>query len=134
MSARTPSQTEVLLEQAEQILTGVTSSGSANPNRIACWVARRALELLIIELLVRRSINTGAANMRSLLICLSVTYQDEPGLVLAAQSGWDQLSGACHQHAYELAPTHAEVDRMLDAVRTLGEFVESGDPIDQSAR
>lgn len=117
MTPGTVSAVEKLLVRTDQLLSGELPTGSANPNRTACWVARRALELVVLDLLTRRSVRTRTATMRSLLICLSVTYQDQPGPGVTAQSAGDQLSRACHQHAYELAPTHAEAVQMLGTVR-----------------
>lgn len=124
MTAGTVSAVDALLLRAAQVLSGELRTGSANPNRTACWIARRALELLVAELMRSRSMETGTATMRSLLICLSVAYRDHPDRVVAAASAWDQLSAACHQHAYELAPTHADAARLVDVVRHLARSTE----------
>lgn len=57
--------------------------------------------------------------MRSLLSCLEVAYRDEPLLVVRVQHAWSGLSRACHQHAFELAPTATEVEQLIDVVRTV---------------
>lgn len=93
MTPGTVSAVEELLLRADQLLSGELPTGSANPNRTACWVARRALELVVLDLLTRRSVRTGTATMRSLLICLSTTYQDQPGPVVTAQSAWTSCPG-----------------------------------------
>ena len=56
--------------------------------------------------------------MRSQLTCLEVACQDDD-TAAAAEHAWARLSGACHHHAFELAPTATEAQRLIDAVRTL---------------
>ncbi len=51
------------------------------------------------------------------LICLESAYLEMPSSpASAARHAWAGLSGASHQHAYELAPTIAEVGHLIDLV------------------
>jgi len=59
------------------------------------------------------------------LICLSVAYQDDPVLVSGLAGAWDQLSRACHHHAYELTPTTTEVRHLISCLRS-GESLLAG--------
>ena len=72
-------------------------------------MARRALELMVDELLDRRSVDVGDGTMRSRLICSSIAYDDHPDRVVGIMNAWDQLSQACHHHAYELVPSQNEI-------------------------
>jgi hypothetical protein len=57
------------------------------------------------------------AAMRSQLICLP-SYADEPVAKQIAFT-YAALSGACHFHPYELAPTAAELSHWIRDVETL---------------
>jgi hypothetical protein len=87
------------------------------PARAACWVARRGLEALIPLLLQLRGVDVGGASMNVQLICLRVAYEDDPALFTGLASAWDQLSRACHHHAYELTPTITEVRDLIGRVK-----------------
>ena len=46
-----------------------------------------------------------------MLGCVESLYiEDDPQIAASAQYAWDRLSEASHHHAYELAPTHVEVE------------------------
>jgi hypothetical protein len=63
---------------------------------------------------------TATANCRVRLICLCVLVDTEGGR--AASSAWGALSGACHQHAYELSPSVTEIANLVHVVRALGQI------------
>ncbi len=105
----------VLLTQAEQILHGT----APNRNRMACWLARSALEEIVRSRLIGLGRPTGASSMRSALTCLEVATADQPSLVQRAEYAWSGLSSSCHYHAYELTPTAAEAERLIGVVRGL---------------
>jgi len=64
-----------------------------------------------------RGLDPGTATMHVMLICLTVVYRDNPVLVGGLANAWDQLSRACHHHAYELTPTTAEVRHLISRLR-----------------
>lgn len=102
------SSTEALLGLAARVLDGSIRLSRVAPARTACWLARRALESLITDLLRARNVEPGTAATRSRLTCLSVAYANNPLLVTEVSTLWDQLSRTCHHHAYELTPTVGE--------------------------
>lgn len=102
-----------LLEQAEYMLAGDSSHG----NRIACWIARVALEGAIDELLAQANRPAPHATTRSKLTVLEIAYLSEPAIPQGAEYAWGGLSQLCHQHAFELTPSAAEVRHLLDLVR-----------------
>jgi threonine dehydrogenase-like Zn-dependent dehydrogenase len=59
----------------------------------------------------------GHGDHAVMLICLTVVYRDNPVLVGGLANAWDQLSRACHHHAYELTPTTAEVRHLISRLR-----------------
>lgn len=102
-----------LLDQAQTVLNG----DSAPRNRMACWIARAALEEAVRARLAEKGRPAGTGSMRSLLTCFEVAYGDDPLLVDDAEYSWAGLSNACHHHAFELGPTATEAQRLIDAVR-----------------
>lgn len=101
-----------LLGQAQTTLDGT----SVSRNRMACWIARAALEEAVRARLAEKGRPTGTSSMRSLLTCFEVAFGDDPLLVDDAEYSWAGLSNACHQHAFELGPTASEAQRLIDAV------------------
>lgn len=99
------SGTQALLGLAAGVLDGSVRLSRVAPAQAACWLARRALESLITDLLRARNVEPGTAATRSRLTCLSVAYANNPLLVTEVSTLWDQLSRTCHHHAYELTPT-----------------------------
>jgi hypothetical protein len=59
------------------------------------------------------------------LICLP-SYIDGNGLAGRVAYAWNALSHACHHHAYELAPTLAELADWIRTVERL-QAVERGE-------
>lgn len=61
--------------------------------------------------------NAPDASMRSKLVILRALDTTEHAD--AAAIAWNRLSSLCHHHAYELAPTVAEVRHLCGVVATL---------------
>ncbi|WP_425308949.1 hypothetical protein AADG42_09340 [Ammonicoccus fulvus] len=93
---------------------------AATPGRVrqTCWLARRGLEQVVDRLVVARAEGMEDASMTSKLVALQVLYVHTRIPALAWHS-WHALSRACHQHAYELSPTYAEVRGWLEDVHEL---------------
>jgi hypothetical protein len=75
------------------------------------------LETIVPLMLKRRDVDPGMASMHMQLICLTIAYRDDPALVSDLANAWDQLSRACHHHAYELTPTTSEVRHLVSRLR-----------------
>lgn len=111
-----------LLDLAEAQLL----SPRPHSNRMACWLARSAMEEVIDNLLVAADLHPGEwASARSKLTCLEVAYEDSaiPGKV---QYAWSRLSDACHQHAYQLSPTYSETKHLVELVRSVSPAITAG--------
>lgn len=87
--------------------------------RTAALLARRALEAAVDAqwAAVGETAGMERTAMRSQLICLP-SYTDE-AVARQIAFAYAALSGACHFHPYELAPTAAELARWIDDVKTL---------------
>jgi len=112
------------LDQARGLLDG--AAGVRNQSiRAACWLARLAFEDTVQQILDTQGIDTGDANMRTLLSCLEVALADDnPGVPARAEYTWAQLSKASHYHAYELSPTAIEARNLIESVASLREQMD----------
>lgn len=123
----TPSPgSDTYLALAEAILDGGVRVPRVPAARAACWVARRHLEAMVPELLRRRGLEPGTASMRVQLICLSAASREDQTLTTKLAMAWDQLSRACHHHAYELTPTSSEARHLIAGVRNAEDYFASG--------
>lgn len=107
-----------ILGEAQRILDSESASGPRSP-RLACWLARAALEDTVRELLRNKHCDPGTASMRSLLGCLEVAYQHQPDLATKAEFAWSALSRTAHHHAFELSPTLTEARHLVSLVRQI---------------
>ena len=126
MTPHTSAEVNRCLSLAEALLAGDIRIPRVPATRAACWVARRGLETMVPLLLERRDVDPGEASMKVQLICLSVAYRDDPVLVSDLASAWDQLSRACHHHAYELTPTTTEVQHLISCLRSAESLLARG--------
>lgn len=112
--ARLLDRGDTLLATAGRILCGETALPIRCRVRAAALFARSGLERLIEARLVRHGFIVPEASWRVKLLVLSTVREatDVGDLRLA----WAGLSGACHQHAYELSPTAEEVAHLVELV------------------
>jgi hypothetical protein len=98
--------------------------GHVDPDTAGLWpratalLACRSLEATVNRLWERRTLDLQGRSMRVQLICLR-TYLGDAELAARAGHAWSALSRACHHHAYELAPTAAELQGWLSVVADL---------------
>lgn len=104
-----------LLEQASAVLL----EASPYSNRAACWIARAALEDAVDDLLASRQRSVPKATMRSKLTLLQVGFGQDDEVPARAEYAWSGLTQACHHHAFELAPSAAEVRHLIELVGAL---------------
>lgn len=104
------------LRNAERLLDGnVGAAGSSA--RLAAFLARQSLEDLVDERCRALGADAPSASMRSKLVILRAL--DTTERADAAAIAWNRLSSVCHHHAYELAPTVAEVRHLCATVAVL---------------
>jgi hypothetical protein len=98
--------------------------GRADPDTAGLWprasalLARRALETAVQRLWQRRTLDLQGCSMRVQLICLR-SYLEDADLAARAGHAWSALNQASHHHAYELAPTAAELQGWFSVVEEL---------------
>ena len=98
--------------------------GRADPDTAGLWprasalLGCRALEATVHRLWDRRALDLQGCPMRVQLICLR-TYLGDADLAARTGHAWAALSRACHHHAYELAPTAAELQGWFSVVEEL---------------
>lgn len=108
---------QTLLVRADAALAGASGLPRGTRARVAAWYARAALEDVTIELLVDElQSDPHRLTMASRLACLRVV---RPELSDETSHAWWALSRVCHQHAFELTPTNAEVTRLVEKVGVL---------------
>jgi hypothetical protein len=117
-----PASPEAFLVEAERML----GQGSGQPGawpRASVWLTRLALETALDELWADRLPQARGAPMRAQLLLLPHHVPAE--IATRAQQAWLALSRSAHHHAFELAPTaaelrdwHADVTAVVTALRT----------------
>jgi hypothetical protein len=108
-----------LLAAARGVLAGQSAAPPGGWPRVAALLARQALENALDEFWESRPATAGlsACPRKSQLACLP--FYLAPRTAQEAAYTWAALSGACHYHAYELAPTAGELAGWIDEVATL---------------
>jgi hypothetical protein len=113
-----------LLEIAHGLLGRADPATAGLWPRVSALLARQALEASVVRLWERRTLDLQGCSMRAQLICLR-TYLGDADLAARAGHAWSALSRACHHHAYELAPTAAELRGWFSVV---GELIQKVGP------
>jgi hypothetical protein len=110
--------TSDLLPHARAIADGSTPVPAGQRAYLAAALARQTLEETIERLCADRFGPLGhPVTTRSRLIVLSTVL--DPEMMRALEIAWAGLSAACHHHAYELTPTTAEINHLIDIVARL---------------
>lgn len=98
---------QILLGQADAILSGDTRLPKGQATRVAAWLLRAALEMTVNDILRGRTIaNPDRATMRSRLAALvSIKH---PAATTAA-AAWTALTRAAHHGGFTMAPSATEI-------------------------
>ena len=104
-----------LLSLARALLSRSDAKTAGLWPRASALLARQALEAGLDGYWTSRGIAFETRSGRAKLICLA-QYLADRELAGRVHQAWAALSDACHHHAYELAPTVAELAGMLDVV------------------
>lgn len=100
---------EELLAAADQLLTSPVPDAGAQWPRACALLIRLALEMTLDRFWVRTLPSAVDCGMRQQLLLLPFYTADLPTAAGLAREAWLGLAGAAHHHAYELAPTAAEL-------------------------
>lgn len=108
---------ETLLARAQALLDTPDRTATGISARLAAFLVRQAVEELIDgRVAVLCGVPTVRGTTKSKLAVLKSIDGTQAGPVLIG--AWHQLTGFCHQHAYQLSPTVAEVREQCRAVQT----------------
>ena len=110
-----------ILDEARRIMEASDQAAGVWP-RTTAVLGRLALEAALGGFWARRAPGLEAGNARAQLLCLLIALDDR---AIAARAGfvYAALSGACHYHPYELAPTAAELSHWLADVDRIVEVL-----------
>jgi hypothetical protein len=100
---------EELLAAADQLLTSPVPGADAQWPLACALLIRLALEMTLDRFWVRALPAAADCGMRQQLLLLPSYTADLPTAAGLAREAWLGLAGAAHHHAYELAPTAAEL-------------------------
>lgn len=106
-----------LLAEADRLLSTVLPGTRGRWPRACAWLTRLALEQALDDYwsgVLPEAVNCG---VRPQLLMLP-EYAG-PSLAARASEAWYGLARATHHHAYDLAPTAAELRRWHDLVRSV---------------
>ena len=106
-----------LLDDADRLLSGDRRANGAWWPRATAFLLRSALELELAAYWARVEPGVEACSMRAQLTVLRRPEYAGPDTGTDVAAAWHALSRACHHHAYELAPTVAELRSWALAVR-----------------
>ncbi len=106
-----------LLGDADRLLSGDRRANGAWWPRATAFLLRSALELELAAYWARVEPGVEACSMRAQLTVLRRPEYAGPDTGTDVAAAWHALSRACHHHAYELAPTLAELRSWAEAVR-----------------
>ena len=113
-----------LADAAEQVLV------DPNDALFGCWarasalLARQSLETAMDDLWRKRSPIVRQCSTTAQLLVLPSYLRDQEAARDAAYA-WSALSRACHHHAYELAPTAAELRSLIKLTRRVADAIEA---------
>lgn len=116
---------EELLAAADQLLTGPVPGIGALWPRACALLIRLALEMTLDRFWTRALPAAVGCGMRQQLLLLPLYTTDLPTAPGLAREAWLGLAGAAHHHAYELAPTAAELRTWHTEVTTLASLLSA---------
>ena len=104
-----------LLASVDDLLNRASPATAGLWPRAATLLTRQAREVALRTFWSKRAPGVEACSARAQLLCLGKHIGDEP-LGQRAHVVWAALSGACHYHPYDLAPTREELRGWRDVV------------------
>ncbi len=110
-----PDTPAALLEAARHLCQRADAETAGLWPRAAALLARQAIETALVAYWENRGLPAVIdCPMRTQLLCLAELTGSEPAGTVAAS--WGSLTGACHIHGYDLAPTANELLGWIEAV------------------
>jgi hypothetical protein len=115
-----------LLSEADRLRTTVVPGTRGRWPRACAWLIRLALEESLDEFWAKSLPEAAICSMRAQLLLLPRYAGEETAA--QASDAWFGLAPAAHHHAYDLAPTAAELRRWHDLVATIAAALGSAKP------
>jgi hypothetical protein len=115
-----------LLAEADRMLDTVLPGTRGRWPRACAWLIRLALEQSLDEFWATRLPEAVQCGMRPQLLLLPSYAGHE--LAAQARDAWLGLARATHRHAYDLAPTAAELRRWHDLVARIVAGLQQNEP------
>ncbi len=119
-----------LLRIADDLLRRADPATAGLWPRASAILALQALESSVRLLWKKQALALDGCPMRAQLLCLG-TFLGDGSVAGRTSHVWSALDRACHHHAYELAPTAAELRAWFSVVSELVERVGSDRPEDE---
>jgi len=120
-----------LLAESDRLLNTVVPGTRGRWPRACAWLTRLALEQALDEYWARTLPEAVNCGVRPQLLMLP-RYAGAATAAQAAEA-WYGLSRATHHHAYDLAPTAAELRRWHDLVQTVAtQLTTAGQQVDET--
>lgn len=116
-----------LVAYARDLLTRPAPRMTGAWPKATALLARQALEQAIDRLWEDKGLALAGCPARAQLLCLPA-YVGDARLAARIAETWGELSDACHHHAYELAPSGAELGAWLTEVESLVVALGAGGP------
>jgi hypothetical protein len=114
-----------LLAEADRLLSTVVPGTRGRWPRTCAWLIRLALEQSLDEFWQRTLPGVAACSMRAQLLLLPHYAGEETAG--QARDAWFGLAPAAHHHAYDLAPTAAELRRWHELVTSITAQLRTND-------
>jgi hypothetical protein len=116
-----------LLAAARGVLHEPSAVAAGGWPRMVALLTRQALEEALNEFWQAHPELAGLrrCSRKAQFTCLP--FYLDPSVAREAAFVWSALSEACHYHAYELAPTAAELTGWLNAVTALTQSMKMGE-------
>lgn len=119
---------EELLAAADQLLTSPVAGAGTHWPRACALLIRLALEMALDRFWERALPSAADCGMRQQLLLLPLYTTNVPPAAGLAREAWLGLAGAAHHHAYELAPTAAELRTWHTKVTEVRRLLAGGQP------
>ena len=121
MTGDTPARQ--LLADVDDLLRHASHGTAGFWPRAAALLTRQALEVAVATFWSAQAPGVEDCSRKAQFLCLGRYLGDEP-LAQRAHVTWGALSGACHHHVYDLAPTREELQAWRDSVSEVVERTE----------
>ena len=116
-----------LLDEARRLLAKAPGDTAGMWPKAVALLARQSLETALDDFWRWKAPGAQLASRYAQLICIGAFVKDAT-VAAGIRFAWNDLSRACHHHAYELAPTADELSRMIAGVAGFIHHLRTSEP------